>query len=194
MKTIILLSLLITSAFAQSYQIRSCYDDLLYSDGSNKTADTIGHTAGLLTSGLAIAGSPLAAVSGTVMLTAYGVSYIKSGQENRLMKLIEQAEDKVDNPGAKTGKLLKRTVKKINRRIDVPVSELEFAKMMVKANEDRTLCMGQDFMSISQIKKQAKRTDDLAFLDSDRATEELEIEHQDPRDPRDLRESSANKN
>lgn len=182
MKTIIVLALLISSAFAQSNQVRSCYDDLLYSDGSNKTAETIGHSAGLLTSGLAIAGSPLAAVSGTVMLTAYGISYIKMGQENRLMKLIEQAEDKVDNPGAKTGKLLKRTVKKINKRIDVPVSELDFAKMIVKANEDRTLCIGQDFMSISQIKRQAKRTDDLAFLDSDRSTEELENAGSDDED------------
>jgi hypothetical protein len=165
MKTLIALALLITTAFAQSNPVRTCYDDLLYPDGGNKTADNIGHVAGLFTSGLAIAGSPFAAIPATVMLTAYGISYVEQGKENRLMKLIEQAQDKVDNPGAKTGSLLKRTVRKINKRVDTPVSELDFAKLIKQANEDRTLCMGAEFMNIAKIKRQAKRSDDLAFLD-----------------------------
>lgn len=155
------------SAMGQNYQVRSCYDDLLYDDGSSNVNQTVGHTAGLVTSGLALAGSPLAAVSATVMLTAYGIDWVKGAQISRLTKLIEQSEDKIENPEAKTGGLLKRTVRKINRRIDEPISELEFAKLIDQANKDRTLCQGSEYRTIARMKREAKRTDSLAFLESD---------------------------
>ena len=160
-------SILCLNLFAQDYQQRTCWDDLLYDVGKNSLNQNIGNTAGLVTSGLALAGSPLAAVSATVMLTAYGIDWVKGGQINRLMTLIEQSEDKIENPEAKTGRLLKRTVRKINRKIDEPISEIEFAQLIDQANKDRSLCQGMEYLTIAKMKRMAKRTDSLAFLDSD---------------------------
>lgn len=174
----ILGSILCLNLFAQDYQQRTCWDDLLYDDGTSSLNQNIGNTAGLVTSGLALAGSPLAAVSATVMLTAYGIDWVKGGQLNRLMTLIEQSEDKIENPDAKTGRLLRRTVRKINRRIDEPISELEFAQLIDQANKDRSLCQGMEYLTIAKMKRMAKTTDSLAFLDSD-ANLKTEFEGED---------------
>lgn len=163
----IILSILSLNLMAQEYQMRTCYDDLLYDDGTNSTNQTVGNTAGLVTSGLALAGSPLAAVSATVMLSAYGIDWVKGGQISRLTRLIEESEDKIEDPQAETGKLLARTVRKINRRVDKPLTEFEFAKLIDKANKDRSLCQGSEYLTIARMKRQARKTDDVAFLDSD---------------------------
>lgn len=163
MKKVLLVALIaITSisSWAQDYRTTTCYDKLLYDD-SIKGIEIAWNSAGLATTGFALAGSPLAIIPASVMITLIGIDLAQNNKVSRLMKLIEQAEDKVDNPESESGRLLRRIVRKLNRKLDRPISELEFAVYIDNANKDMSLCENNNFKYIRKIKKEIKEANGL---------------------------------
>jgi len=157
MKAFITLIVLISNmAYAQSYEKRSCYDDLMYEDGTSNTTDNIGLTSGMFTAGMILAQSPLVIIPASVAVGNFIYTQVKGGQINRVMRIIEQSENKINNPESETSKLLARTVRKINRKSTEQITELEFARMIDKANKERTLCAGGDLLTIAKMKRKMK--------------------------------------
>ena len=159
----------VCSLQAQDLEKQTCYDNLMMTDedghdliNANTTLtnviSTVTTISGLI---LIIADSPLYPVVLGIDLANGSYLLVKSRPINLLTNIIYYSLKKVSSPEIESSKLLKRTVEKINEKSTNKITELEFATMIVQANEDRKLCSCDRLTSLREIKKEIIRTGNL---------------------------------
>lgn len=163
----LILLFLVYSVSSFSMEKRSCYEDFQNYDPTTRTSRNVKKASGVFTIGFSIAASPLAFIPLAVLLTTNGIEEVKDIKVNRLMRLIEDSEAKIANPEAETGRRLAKTVRKLNRRLEVKIDELSFAKAIDQANKERSLCSDQNIISIATMKRNARKNGDPLINDEE---------------------------
>ncbi len=114
-----------------------------------KTGSGVGGVGGALTAGLVVSGGVFGAVFvGAITLGVSGAIYIHANNLFNLQTMITEAHDFEKNQVA--GKMLKRALRKIQRRVDKKIEMSELAQTIIHADETETLC---DVNSIRKFSK-----------------------------------------
>jgi hypothetical protein len=166
---ILIIFIQLSSLQAQDLEKQTCYDNLMMTDDyGDYLIDVHTPVTNIISGMTAISGVILAVISSPLVLVASAVeganmSYLLSKKMpiNWLRSIIYFSLKKVSSPDTESSKLLKRTVEKINEKSTNQITELEFAKMIVQANEERKLCSCDRLTSLREIKKEIIRNGDI---------------------------------
>ena len=163
----------VTFAQAQDLEEQTCYDNLMMTDEygddlidvHTPVTNVISTAAGISGVIFAVVSSPLVLVAAGVDGAAFSYLFAKKLPILRLRNIIYLSLKKVSSPETASSELLKKTVETINEESTKQITELEFAKMIVQANEDRKLCSCDRLTSLREIKKEIIQTGNLASVE-----------------------------